>query len=300
MDISDVVGEFVLAKRANGRAARTIEDYGRVLTPFAEWCQAAGVGAGGLSRRKVREYLVLLRGRGLAEGTVAIHVRNLRTFFRWSHVEGMLAENFATVIEAPRQVRRHEDPLTAAEIGSILAACAGDELAARDRAIVWMFIDTGLRIGEMERLDRAALQLGEDGRAWMRIYAPKTRAYRFVIVGEYATRALTEYLEERGDDDLGAMWRNRRGGRLASQGIYRMIKRRAEVAGLRERVHPHLFRKTFSTQWLNNGGDVERLRVLAGWSPETAAQMLRVYVASRVDDLKAAHAKASPGDGLGL
>ena len=162
----------------------------------------------------------------------------------------------------------------------------------------WMFVDTGLRIGEMALLDRDAVHF-EDGRAWIQIYAPKTRSYRIVIIGERTTRALREYLDSR-RDDLDALWVNRRGRRLAARGIYRMVKRRAARAGLRDRVHPHLFRKTFSTRWLDNGGDVERLRVLAGWSPETLSQMLEVYVASQIEDLKAAHAKASPADNLTL
>lgn len=293
------VDEFILAKAANGRATRTVEDYGRVLGSFGEWCAEQGVSADNLNRNAIRRYLIHLRSNGWAEATVAIHVRNLRTFLRWAHAEGTLSENFATIIECPRSTHREESPLTTEELGRIIAACQDDDLAARDRALIWTFVDTGLRIGEMARLNRDVLHFGDNDRAWMRIYAPKTRTYRFAILGKRTTRALVGYLKERGDDDLDALWMNRRGKRLAARGIYQVIKRRSRAAGL-GRVHPHLFRKTFSTRWLDNGGDIERLRVLNGWSAETAAAMLTIYIESQVEDLKRAHIKAGPVDRLTL
>lgn len=294
------VDEFILAKTANGRATRTVEDYGRVLGSFSEWCTEHGVSAANLNRNAIRRYLVHLRSNGWAEATIAIHARNLRTFLRWAHAEGTLSENFAAIIECPRAIHREEQPLTSVEIARIVAACDGDDLAARDRALILVFVDTGLRLSEMARLDKNAIHFGENGRGWMRIYAPKTKSYRFAILGQRTTRALRQYLEERGDDDLDALWRNRRGKRLKSRGISQVVNRRAGAVGLRERVHPHLFRKAFSTHWLDNGGDVERLRVLAGWSAEHAAKMLEIYIASQLDNLQAAHAKAGPVDSLPL
>ena len=75
-----------------------------------------------------------------------------------------------------------------------------------------------------------------------------------------------------------------------------MVKRRARQAGLPDdRVHPHLFRKTFATGWLDNGGDAERLRVLAGWS---SYEMLGVYVESSRRRLEEAHRRAGLVDRL--
>jgi len=129
-------------------------------------------------------------------------------------------------------------------------------------------------------------------------YAPKTRAWRFAILGQRTTGALARYLAGRRDTHP-ELWIGRRGP-LAREGMYRAIKHRAAKAGLGKRVHPHLFRKTFATHWLDNNGDPERLRVLAGWSPQTLAQMLEIYVASKRDHLERAHAQAGPVDNLDL
>ena len=73
-----------------------------------------------------------------------------------------------------------------------------------------------------------------------------------------------------------------------------MLLRRAKKAGLeRCRVHPHIFRKAFATAFLDNGGDAERLRVLAGWS---SMEMVRIYADSSLKRLQEAHHRAGPVD----
>lgn len=111
-----------------------------------------------------------------------------------------------------------------------------------------------------------------------------------MFLGKTTTEALRSYLSQRGDDN-DCLWMGRYGA-LTAQGIDRAVRRRARRAGV-ERVHPHLFRKTFATCWLDNGGDVERLRVIAGWR---SWEMLPVYVRSALQQLSRAHQQAGPVD----
>ncbi len=290
--VDDAIENFILARQADGRAPRTIRDYRRVLEPFAAWCREKRLSVKSLNREHVREYVANLRSRGWAEATVAIHIRNLRAFLRWMHEEGHTNENLAQAVKAPGKVIRAEEPLSPDEVRRLLSACTGDAEAVRDRAILLLFLDTGLRIGEMALLQKAQVHFNGD-RAWMQVYSPKSRAYRFVILGEIATSALREYLQSR-TDDHPALWIGRRGP-LSKRGIYHIVKRRARQAGLENRVHPHIFRKTFATNWLDNGGDPERLRVLAGWS---SLEMLKIYAGSSPDKLMEAHRRAGPADKL--
>ena len=130
----------------------------------------------------------------------------------------------------------------------------------------------------------------------LQVYAPKTKEYRFVILGQRTLATVLKYLDTR-DDDTPELWIGRKGA-LTARGVSHALKRRARAVGLEKRVHPHIFRKTFATNWLDNKGDAERLRVLMGWSAETLAQMLTIYIASKCTHLEAAHAKASPVDNL--
>ncbi len=294
MLLSKAIQFFITARTADGRAPRTIQDYHRVLDPFAAWCADRGITVELLNREQVREYAAHLREHGWSEGTVAIHIRNLRAFLCWLSEEGYTADNLAKALKAPRRIDHQEDPLAPEEIRALIAACQdGSAEGRRDLALILVFLDTGLRIGEMVRLRREDVNFNdENGTAWIRVYAPKTRTYRFVFLGKNATEVLRVYISGR-KDPQEALWVGKSKA-LTAQGIYKAIRRRAEKAGV-GRVHPHLFRKSFATHWLDNGGDVERLRVLAGWR---SLEMLSAYVCSAVRQLEQAHRRAAPVDCL--
>ncbi len=297
MTLDNALDTFITAKVADGRAERTIRDYRRCLDPFADWCNDNGVTIGNLTRDDVRQYIAHLR-RDKSAATAAIHIRNIRTFLRWIWREGMTECNLAQAINAPRTYRREELPLSPDEIRMLLSACNSDDpQAVRDRALILFLLDTGLRTGEVVSIQREDVHLNsEQEQGWIRVYGSKNGQWRFVILGRRTCRALLKYLGER-DDDLRALWVGLKGA-LTDRGIYHALKRRARAVGMEDRVHPHLFRKTFATHWLDNGGDPERLRVLMGWSTETLSQMLEIYVASQKDHLVEAHRRAGPVDNL--
>lgn len=215
--IAQAVESFILARQADGRAPRTLQDYRRVLEPFAAWCGEWGIEPDSLNRDHVREYVAGLRERGWAESTVAIHIRNLRTFLHWLAEEGLTGDNLARAVRAPKRIIREEEPLTPDEIRALIAACRdGSEMGLRDLALILCFLDTGLRLGEMALLRRSSVHFG-NSTAWIQVYAPKTRSYRFVFLGRKATTALREYLASR--EDTEEALRIGRAGPLTTWGI---------------------------------------------------------------------------------
>jgi site-specific recombinase XerD len=190
-------------------------------------------------------------------------------------------------------VIRFEKPLTAGELKRLLIACDEGKYPLRDRAIIMAFVDTGLRCGEMADLRRDQLSI-EGGIACVNRIDPKSKAPKPLFLGETTTSLLLQYLAER-EDDNGALWMGDKGEPLTDEGINQIIKRRARDAEL-DRVHPHLFRKTFATTWIRNGGDRDRLMTLGGWKTD---ESLQVYILlGSYADLKEAHQKFGPVDNL--
>lgn len=285
---------FIEAKQADGRAAATIRDYTRTLLEFRTWCQERGIGLDDLQPEHIRRYVAQLY-RERSPGYAAITIRNLRVWLRWLHTEGHTTPNLAKAINAPRQHNRRELPITESEIKRLLDTCKDDTLAMRDRAIILMLYDTGVRASELAGLNLQHL-FQDDGGGYVMVNAEKTNDVRIVILGNGSLAALTAYLNGRKDhkpnDPLFCDRRNQK--RLGYNGIYKMLRRRAVLAGLAaERVHPHIFRKAFVTSALDAGMDAERVRVLAGWS---GLEMLKVYAASDLARLRAAHKRAGPVD----
>lgn len=293
-----ILPRFITSRAADGRAPRTLQDYRRVLEPFVSWCGDLDLAS--ITRQTIREYVALLRSNGWSDGTVAIHIRNLRAFLRWMHEEGYTRDCLSRAIHAPRQVRRIEIPITPDELQLLLDTCAADGFTdMRDRAMILMLADTGLRSGEVVRLMTQDWRCEDDaGGSYLLVFAPKSQTARYAILGRAATASVRVYVQARAGLGGDRLFCSEAGEPLKVRAIGSMLTRRGKRAGLeRCRVHPHIFRKAFVTAFLDNGGDSERLRVLAGWS---SLAMLQVYADSRLERLRAAHERAGPVDRMEL
>ena len=284
---------FLTARRADGLRERTLDDYHRVLSRamFTLDINAPAT----WTRASVRAYVAGLRAQPWAPATVALHIRYLRAFWGWCHREGYTTEDFSAIIPAPARTIREDVLLTTDEFAALVRACAGDRWALRDRAVILTLVDTGLRRSEFCALQRDWL-IYEDGGASLLLpgSVSKTARERFVFLGRATTTAITGYLETRNGDDQPALFISERGP-LGGDGVYYLLRRRAEQAGLDPaRVHPHLLRKQFASWWIENGGDEQRLMEIAGWS---GPEMLRIYVRLGArQKLQDAHRQFGPVD----
>jgi site-specific recombinase XerD len=168
-----------------------------------------------------------------------------------------------------------------------LLAIAG----VRDRAILLLLLDCGLRVSEA-----AGLRLGDlrpDGTLKVRGKGSKER---IVPVGGTARTAIVRYIGQRGagaPDE--ALFLGRRGP-LDGRGMQQVMKRLKLRAGITGRCSPHSLRHTFARSYLVNGGDMFSLQRILG---HTTLDMVKRYVAlAELEIVRRLHAAASPADRL--
>ncbi len=299
MKVAEAIEEFIVAKRAGGRAPRTIADYRRVLLPFADWCQEQEVDdIASLNRSHVRRYVAHLREKGWTETTVAIHIRYLRAFLNWCYREGILSDALAQAIEVPKLPPPEVSVPTQEDIEALLNTCDESFLGLRDKAIILVFLDTGLRVGELCSLEMSGISINGN-HTTIELVDPKSRQRKYCFLQEKATEALMEYLKLRGNDP-GPLFLERWGKRgITPSGVWKMLRKRAQMAGVPpKKVRPHAFRKAFATWWLKAGGDEWSLMQLGGWK---SRRTLKHYVAAaKVQELEEKHGRFSPVQQLHL
>jgi len=293
MDIIQAMDIFITAKRADGLAERTIADYRRV---FRRYVKHVDPDLDSWDRSTARDYAAYINGLSWASATKGIHIRYLRSFWGWLYREGLTAEDLSAAVAAPKPSIKDEPLITTSEFKRLVEACDGDRWAVRDRAILLMLADTGMRRSEITSLSRSQVTF-EDGGAWIMLPGETTKngKERYVFLGQASAAALRAYLDAR-TDDRQALFISERGP-LGGEGIAYMLKRRARIAGMDPaRIHPHLLRKIFATWWIENGGDEQRLMKIGGWS---GPEMLRIYVrlGSR-EKLQDAHKQYGPVDNV--
>lgn len=177
--------------RRRDAAPRTVRAYRADLTQFAAYARARGALPRDIGPKDVRKYIAALSDRDVAPSTSARKLAALRALLRSQREHGLLAQNPAELVSAPKRPRTLPRVLKAREAGALLDAIpARGPLQLRDRAMFELAYACGLRAEELimlrvEDVDYDAEQLRVEG---------KGRKTRFVPVGEPALKAVGEYL----------------------------------------------------------------------------------------------------------
>jgi site-specific recombinase XerD len=284
--IGDACGAFLDSRQASGLTLATLRYYRQTLAPFVTHCEQSNVPTvDQVSAATVRAYLVGLQRRGLSPHTVHGAARAIRAFLRFCAADGLI--NDAPQFAMPKLPKKILPAFEPADLARLLDAC----LSERDKLIVLVLLDTGLRASELVALDGGDVD-AHSGAVLVR--EGKGRKARSVYLGARTRRELGRYWRTEGKPAAGgAVWVNAHtGDRLTDSGLRQLLQRLGERAKV-DHCHPHTFRRTFALWSLRGGMDVHTLAALLGHAD---ISVLKQYLALTGADLQRAHQAAGPVD----
>jgi len=292
MLVSHAVEEMLLAKDYTSSSNRRRRE---VYDDFVGWAEREGVpDLSQLSRPIVRRYIADVRtrpnrknGGHYASATQHTHAAYVRALLRWCVDEGWLNEDVVRNFEMPKLEKKVVHVLTYHHY-ELMMKSAGegfmDALHTRDRAILSLMMDTGLRAMEVCSLRREDVSITPH-ESFIRVFG-KGRKEREVGLGKQAKIAMRRCeLQGRPESSSPLFFLDRASKPLTPNAIDRMLYRLRDVAGRKHfegiRVSAHTLRHTFAVHYMESGsGDIYKLsRLLGHESVSTTERYLRAFQA---------------------
>ena len=297
----DVRAEEFLAWLAveRGRSPRTVEAYRRDLLRYASHLADRGRTLDDASDTDVVAFVRALQGSGLAASSVNRMLVSVRGLHRFLVVEGLRVDDPAADVELPSLPRGLPKALSVAQVASLMDAVAGDDPPARrDRAVLEVLYGTGCRISEAGSLSLPDVDLHH---GLVRVTG-KGNKERIVPLGRCAAEALERWLSPNGRGalepdrwarrgDAEAVFLNQRGGRLSRQGLWLVVRRHGDAAGLGSLLTPHVLRHSCATHMLDGGADIRIVQEMLGHASISTTQ---IYTRVSTERLRSVYRSAHP------
>lgn len=251
---NNLLALFLTAKEVEGCSPKTLAYYESTINKLTIAIKKPYTQ---LTTDDLRKYLSDYEAeRGASKVTIDNIRRIFSSFFSWLEDEDYIVKSPARRIHHVKTPALVKETLSDEDLEALRDGCRCE----RDLAIIDMLASTGMRVGELVRLDRADLDLHEREC----LVLGKGNKQRPVYFDARTKLHLKNYLASRTDDNPALFVSlNGRCERLSISGIelrLRQLGRRL----LPQRVHPHKFRRTLATNAIDKGMPVEQVQKLLG------------------------------------
>jgi site-specific recombinase XerD len=256
------------------KAHKTVAGYAQDMTLFADWFQQANgepLSPQSLTRVDARQYRQYLLNEHARPATINRKLAALRAYSNWAkesgQVEFSLVNGIKNVEEqttAPKWLNRKDQDKLLRELEKEVNAAqtkAEKRQAIRDRCIVVVLLNTGLRVSELCALELVDVVI-RDRSGEVRVRQGKGSKARTVAVNKDARAELDEWLAVRPKTDNQGLFINKYGEPVSVRIVQRMIEEMGRRAGVE--ATPHTLRHSFAKNLVDSGVSLEKVAMLLG------------------------------------
>ena len=272
---------------------RTVDTYRRNLVHWENYMTVGGCDLDVLSvtASDIRQWLISRSDNGDKPATLRLKVQALRALYRYLMRRGEVTVNPAAQIELAKLAKPLPIFVREKTVDAVLDADIDmdDFVQVRDRLVVMLFYETGIRLSELIGLQDAAVDL--DKRE-LKVRGKRDKD-RIVPFGDELARWVTDYRRLRADvpAECGNLLITSKGKPLYPSLVYHVVHDSLAGAGATGKLSPHVLRHTFATVMLNNGAELNNVKELLGHESLAATQ---VYTHVTLSELKHKYELAHP------
>ena len=274
---------YLIASTAEDAVLKPLKAYKSDLHHFEAFLKGCKLRITQVVPRTMNEYIAHMQAGpnprfgkvGLSDATIARRVAAVSSYFQYLRVaRNARLANPATAIRRRWKSNRQPKAVPEKTLEELLEGTA----SLRDRAILSLFLSTGLRLSELSPLNRDSIQIRMEMKDGDRTFSGsgevlgKGSKVRTFFVDGQTLEVLGAYLRSR-TDSHPALFLSQRGKRMSGRAIQQMIATRCRVLGI-EHIHPHQLRHCFAHRLAN--ADID-LRILSGLMGHANPSTTQIY-----------------------
>lgn len=243
-----------------------------------------------VERADIRAFIAVQSRLGYEKRSIRRRLSSAKSLYKFLCREGELERNPARLVKGPKVSRRLPDVFTLSQMEEVLD---GHFNLARDRAVIELLYDEGLRISELSGIDIEYINF-EAGEIKV---LGKGSKERIVPLSSRAADAVKAYISERGASAGPLFVNDSKGSRLGVRDLRRIVD--YYLSQLRDAParNPHALRHSFATHLLERGADLRAVQELLGHASLGATQVYTHVGAARLKEIyKKAHPRAQARD----
>jgi integrase/recombinase XerC len=298
-ELKDFMDEYLTCMRSGRNfSPHTVLAYKKDLYSFLDFIQSepkVKIAPDFIPRNSIKNFLIHLSQERFDPSSIERKLSTLRSFFNYLRKKIKMKSNPALSLKGPKRKRRLPLILSQAQMENILEPRLYQEKRAglRDRAIIELLYNTGIRLSEISSLRREDVdfQAGE-----IRVLG-KGNKERIVPLGENASKTLIEYLDSKDKASTSDnkkndyLFLNKYKDRLSRRGIARIVKKYGVEVTEDKKTRPHILRHSFATHLLDEGANLLAVKEMLGHKSLSTTQ---IYTHVSMDRLKKVYKKAHP------
>jgi site-specific recombinase XerD len=292
---------FLLSCRVENKSPKTLSFYKNNLEKFEWYLNKFGIKT--IDASTIRSFLGYVKdtenrwdstnaraNRMVSPTTVKSYYISLSALFTWAMEEQLITSNPAATVKKPKLPNKSVKGCEPETIKILINEFNGKSFNdLRNKAMLLMFLDTGLRLSELAGLTLSDINI-EKG--IIKIIG-KGNKERYARIGVKTQKALWNYLAHR-PVEKEYVWLGKGHCKMTVDGIALVIRNLGKRLGIR--LYPHKLRHSFAISFLRNGANPFELQIALG---HTTLEMTRKYTqALGFDDVFKRHVLASPVDRL--
>lgn len=259
--VSELVDDYLAACAARNLSIESIKLYRHGLNRFIAF---GDVPASEIEPRYLRRFIFSMQSDGLSSSTVRDYFGHVKSFLGFLHDEHLISANPASKVPQPRKAKKLPRVLSDTQAQALLDTCPDYSWTGRrDKTAIFLLLGSGIRLAEILRLDLDDIN-PDAGELHV---VGKGSKERTVSVDEDVVSVILGWLPIRlqvlNGKPTNALFVNRSKRRMGKS-FGQTVKNYARSAGFF--CTPHTCRHSYATDWIRNGGDLQRLKIQLGHS----------------------------------